>query len=162
MRIAIVFLLTAVVATAQTSSTLRQKYGQPTSETYDGQPTEIYKVRPDIKVSVRYTKHGDVCSMFIGPVSETTNGEPSLLKSQPLDDVIDELVPKDQRGTHVMDTILSGSCLPPLPSYVCTGTDEKYKRLSIHLRGGLDAYNFASIEWKHRKCQTPASTKRTK
>jgi hypothetical protein len=97
--------------------------------------------------------------MFIAPLSETTNGAPTLLKTQPLDEVIDELVPKDQRGTHVMDTILSGRCPA---SFVCTGTDEKYQRLSIHLRGNLDAYNFASIEWKHRKCQTPVSTKRAK
>jgi len=145
--------------TAQTSSTLRQKYGQPTSETYDGEATEIYKVRPDIKVTVRYTKRGDVCSMFIGPVSKTTNGEPPLLKSQPLDDVIDELVPEHQRGTHIMDTFLNITCLP---NYDCYGTQKDYKRLLIIHNGSIDAYRYASIEWKHRKCQTPASTKRAK
>jgi hypothetical protein len=149
MRIAFIFLLTAVVATAQTSSTLRQKYGQPTSETYDGEPVEIYKVRPDIKVTVRYTKRGDVCSMFIGPVSETTNGKPFLLKSEPLDEVIDELVPEDQRGTHIMDTFLNITCLP---NNDCYGTRKDYEQLLIVHNGSIDAYRYASIEWKHRKC----------
>ena len=159
MRIAIILLLTAVVATAQTSSTLRQKYGQPTSDIYNGQPVEIYKVRPDIKVTVRYTKQGDVCSMFIAPLSETTNGKPSLLKSQPLDEVIDELVPEDQRGTHIMDTFLNMTCLP---NNNCYGTQQDYKQLVIVHNGSIDAYRYVSIEWKHRKCQTPASTKRVK
>ena len=148
MRIAIIFLLTTVVATAQTPSTLRQKYGQPTSETYDRQPAEIYKVRPDIRVTVRYTKRGEVCSMFIGPVSETTDGKPSLLKSQPLDEVIDELVPEDQRGAYLMGTFLNITCLP---NNNCYGTRQDYKRLSIVHNGSIDAYRYASIVWKHRK-----------
>jgi hypothetical protein len=149
MRIAFVFLLVAVVATAQTSSTLREKYGQPTSDTYDGQPVEIYKVRHDMKVTVRYTKHGDVCSMFIAPLSETTNGKPSLLKSNALDEVIDELVPKDQRGKYLMGTFLNITCLPKND---CYGTEEDYQRVLIHKHGSTDAHPYASISWKSRAC----------
>src|SRR5215471_9107902 len=149
MRIAFVILLTVVVATAQTGSTLRQKYGQPISDTYDGQPVEIYRVRPDIKVTVRYTKHGDVCSMFIAPLSEVTNGKPSLLKSQPLDDVIDELVPKDQRGKYLMGTFLNITCLP---NNDCDGTEEDYQTVLIHKHGSVDAHPYASISWKSRAC----------
>jgi hypothetical protein len=155
MRIAIFFLFTALVATAQTSSTLRQKYGQPTSATYKGKPTsETYNVRPGVKVTVSYAKSGDVCAMLIAPLSETENGKPSLLKSQPLDDVIDELVPKDQRGTYLMGTFLNITCLPDND---CYGTNENYKRLSIYRNGSIDAYRYASIHWKHRECQTPGT-----
>ena len=149
MRIAIVFLLTAVVATAQTPSTLRQKYGPPASETYN--------VRPDIKVTVIYAKTGDVCEMLIQPASEMPNGKPSLLKSNPLNEVIDELVPKDQRGAYLMGTFANIICLP---NDDCRGTDESYERLSIFRNGGIDAHRFASIHWKRDVCQTPPSTKR--
>lgn len=157
MRIVVVFLLMAVVVTAQTSSTLRQKYGQPTSQTVDRQPTEIYKVRPEIKLIARYTKRGDVCSMFIAPLAETTDGKPSLLKSQRLEEVIDELVPENQRGAYVMGTFLDIICLPRND---CWGSRKDYKQVSITYNGGVDAYRFAAIEWKHRKCQASAATKR--
>ena len=149
MRIAFLFLLTVVVATAQTASTLRQKYGEPTSDTYDGQPVEIYRVRPDIKLTVRFTKHGDICSMIIAPLSEPTNGKPSLLKSQPLDDVINELVSKDQRGKYLMGTFLNLTCLP---NNDCYGTEEDYQRVLIHKHGSTDAHPYASISWKGRTC----------
>ena len=155
MRIALLFLLTAVVATAQTASTLRQKYGLPTSDIYNGQRVEIYKVRPDIKVTVRYTKHGHVCSMFIAPLSETTDGKPSLLKSQPLDEVIDELVPKEQRGKYLMGTFLNIICLPKND---CFGVEEAYQKLLIHRHGSTDAHPYASIQWKHRTCARLAKT----
>lgn len=156
MRIAIILSLLAVVATAQTSSTLRQKYGQPTSATYSGRPTsETYNVRPDIKVTVRYTKGGDVCEMFIAPTSETKDGKPSLLKSQPLDEVIDELVPKEQRGKHLTDTFLDIICLPKND---CFGVDWNYQRLTIHVHGSTDAHPYASIYWKHRTCARLAKT----
>jgi hypothetical protein len=158
MRIAIILLLTAVAATAQTSSTLRQKYGQPTdSETYKGRPTsETYKVRPDIKVSVEYTKGGDVCEMFIEPVSGTKDGKPPLLKSQPLDEVIDELAPKESRGKHLMDTFLDIVCLPRND---CFGVDWNYQKLAIHVHGSTDAHPFASIRWRHRTCAQLAEKK---
>ncbi|HZE71633.1 MAG TPA: hypothetical protein VE135_19170 [Pyrinomonadaceae bacterium] len=148
MRIAIVFFLTGVVSTAQTSSTLREKYGQPVSETYN--------VRPDIKLTVTYAKSGDVCEMLIKPASETQNGKPSLLKSQPLNEVIDELVPKEQRGAYLMGTFVNIICLP---NDDCGGTDETYQRLSIFRNGGIDAHRYASIHWKRDVCKNPVPTK---
>jgi hypothetical protein len=153
MRIAVIVLLAAVVSTAQTSSTLRQKYGQPTSETHNGRPmSETYNVRADIKVTVRYTKSGDVCEMFVAPLSETTDGKPSLLKSQPLDEVIDELVPKEQRGKQLMDTFLNIACLPKND---CFGVERNYQRLTIHVHGSTDAHPYASIQWKNHTCAAP-------
>jgi hypothetical protein len=156
MRIAIILLLIAIVATAQTSSALRQKYGQPTSGTHNERPTsETYNVRPDIKVTVTYTKRGDVCEMFIAPVSETKDGKPFLLKSQPLDEVIDELVPKELRGKYLMGTFLNIICLPKND---CFGVDEDYQRLTIHVHGSTDAHPYASIHWKNRTCARLAKT----
>jgi len=148
MRIVFVFLLAAIIATAQTPSKLRQKYGPPTADIYDGQPVEIYKVRPDMKVTVRYTKHRDVCSMYIASL-ETTNGKPSLLKSQALNDVIDELVPQDQRGKYLMGTFINIICLPDND---CSGTEENYQKVLIHKHGSLDAHPYGSISWKGRAC----------
>lgn len=156
MRIAIILFLTAFVATAQTSTTLRQKYGQPTSETYKGPPTsQTYNVRPDIKVTISYAKNGDVCAMLIQPVSETKSGKPSLMKSQPLFEVIDELAPKEQRGKHIMDTFLNITCLPDND---CFGVEWNYKRLKIHVHGSTDEHPFASIDWKSHTCARLAKT----
>jgi hypothetical protein len=143
MRVAILLLLTAMVAGAQTPNSLRQKYGQPTSETYN--------VRPDIKVTVTYAKTGEVCEMLIKPFSETETGTRFLLKSQPLDKVIDELVPKDQRGKYLMGTFVNMVCLP---NDDCGGTDASYERVSIFRNGSIDAHRFASIHWKREMCES--------
>ena len=147
MRIAILFLLACVVATGQTSSTLHQKYGQPTSETYN--------VRPNIKVTVTYAKTGEICEMLIEPIAETGNGNRSLLKSQPLEEVIDELVPKEQRGKYLMGTFLNIICLPKND---CFGVEEDYQKLLIHRHGSTDAHPYASIHWKTHTCARLAKT----
>jgi hypothetical protein len=141
MRMAVFLLLVCVVATGQTSSTLRQKYGQPTSETYN--------VRPNIKVTVTYAKTAEICEMLIQPIAETENGKPSLLKSQPLAEVIDELVPKEQRGKYLMGTFLNIICLP---NNDCFGVEENYEKVLIHRHGSTDAHPYASIHWKTHTC----------
>lgn len=140
MRIAIVFLLACAAATAQSSSTLRQRYGQPVSETYD--------VRPDVIVTVTYAKTGEMCEMLIQPIKETNSGKPSLLKSQTLNEVIDELVPKVQRGKYVIGSFLNITC----PNDDCSGTEEDYEKVLIHKHGRIDAHRYASISWKSDAC----------
>jgi hypothetical protein len=146
MRTVILLFLTCTIATAQTSASLREKYGNPSSETY--------RVRPDINVTVTYAKTGEVCEMLIKPASETVNGKPSLLKSQSLKDVIDELVPKDERGTFIIGTFVNLVCLP---NNDCAGVDESYQRLSIFSNGSTDAHRFATIRWKRDACESPKS-----
>ncbi len=152
MRIAIILLLTVVLVTAQDFRTLRQKYGQPISEKHNGRTSsETYKVRPDIKVTATYTKSGDLCEILIAPLSETKEGKPSLLKSEPLNEVIDELVPEEKRGKHLIDTFINITCLPKND---CFGVDRNYQRLTIHVHGSTDAHPYASIQWKHHTCKT--------
>jgi len=141
-----VLLFTCTVATAQTSTSLREKYGNPSSETF--------RVRPDINVTVTYAKTGEVCEMLIKPASETVNGKPSLLKSQPLKDVIDELVPKNERGAFIIGTFVNVVCQP---NNDCAGANESYQRLSIFSNGSTDAHRFATIRWKRDACQSPKS-----
>jgi hypothetical protein len=144
---AVFFLLMCVVATGQTSSTLRQKYGQPTSENYN--------VRPNIKVTVTYAKTSEICEMLIQPIAETEDGKPSLLKSEPLAEVIDELVPKEQRGKYLMGTFLNIICLSKND---CFGVEEDYEKVLIHRHGSNDAYPYASIHWKTQTCGRLAKT----
>ena len=142
MRIVILLFICCAVAAAQTSTSLREKYGNPAYESY--------LVRPDISVTVTYAKSGEVCEMLIKPASESENGKPAVLKSQPLDEVIDELVPKDQRGKILMGTFVNIVCLP---NNDCDGTNESYERLSIFRNGSTDAERFASIHWKRDACK---------
>ena len=92
--------------------------------------------------------------MYIAPLAEATNGKPSLLKSQVLDDVIDELVPKDQRGKYIIGTFLNITCLP---NNDCYGTEEDYQRVLIHKHGSIDAHPYGSISWKGRACAERAN-----
>ena len=148
MRIAVILLLACTLSNAQSSSTLSAKYGHPTSETY--------RVRPDIVVTVSYAKSGDVCAMQIQSASRGENGKPTLLKSQPLNEVIDELVPKETRGRFLMGTFANINCLP---DGGCDGTNESYERLSIFRGGNIDAYRFADITWKLEVCKAEETNK---
>lgn len=133
----------------QTSSTLRQKYGQPTSETYN--------VRADIKVTVTYAQPGEVCEMLIQPIAETQNGRPSVLKLQPLKEVIDELVPKEERGKFITGSFLNIVC----PNDDCGGVEEDYEKVLIHRHGSIgsiDEHRYAFIQWKTDTCARLAKT----
>ena len=149
MRVVILLLLTCGIASAQTTaSELRHKYGQPVSETYN--------VRPDVTVTVTYAKSGAVCELLIKPSSKSETGKPPLLKSQPLNAVIDELVPTSQRGKYLMAGFVNIFCMP---DGGCEGTEESYERLTIFRNGGTDAHRFASITWKRNACENPQPPK---
>jgi hypothetical protein len=147
MRIAFLLFFTCSVTVAQTPTSLRQKYGPPISETY--------RVRPEIIATVTSAKTGEICQILIKPASETQEGKPALLKSQLLNDVIDELAPKAERGTYIIGTFLNMTCLP---NNDCWGTEESYERLEIYRYGGTDAYRDAYIHWKRDACKSLMST----
>ncbi len=137
-------LLTCAVAVGQTSNDLRQKYGATVSETF--------KVRPSIVVTVTHAKTGEVCEMLIAPQLPSTpiksNG--TVLKSKVLNEIIDELVPANQRGKFLMGSFLNLTCLPDND---CAGTGEDYERVYIYRNGGIDAHRYATIQWKGSACK---------
>jgi len=139
MKAALIILLTCMATMGQTSSHLRQKYGTPISETF--------KVRPDIIVTVRYEENGKVSEMVIEPQPDATiiKSRHKRIKSQMLQEVIDELVPPETRGKFVIGTGLNITCLPEND---CFGAEEEYERVIIYRNGSNDEHRYATIQWK--------------
>ena len=144
MRTIIVIVLSCVIIAAQTSNDLRQKYGAPLSETF--------KVRPGIVVTVTRAKTGEICEMLITPQLPVTpiKSSGAFLKSKTLDEVVNELVPRDQRGKFLMGSFLNLTCLPEND---CGGTGEDYERENIYRKGGIDEHRYATIQWKDNACR---------
>jgi len=143
MKIVFLISLTWVIMTPQNSTELRHKYGDPLSE--------VYSVRPGIVVTVTYAKNGAVCEMAIEPQRPPTpvKSQDTLLKSDVLNKIIDELAPQEQRGKHLNGTFLNMACLPRND---CAGTLESYERATIYRNGGDDAHRYAVIQWKKATC----------
>lgn len=139
MKPVLMILLTCVAAVGQTSSDLRLKYGAPISETF--------RVRPDIIVTVSYDKNSKVSEMVIEPQPDATiiKSRHNRIKSQMLQEIIDELVPPEKRGKFVMGTILNITCLPEND---CSGASEEYERVIIYRNGSTDEHRYATIQWK--------------
>ncbi len=139
MKLMLLLLLTCAVVAAQTAGDLRQKYGMPISETF--------KVRPDIRVTVSYDKKGKVSEMLIEPALDGTiiKSRYRRIKSELLKEIIDELVPPNQRGKLIMGSFLNLACLPEND---CYGASEEYERVVIYRNGGNDEHRYATIQWK--------------
>jgi hypothetical protein len=127
----------------QSQGSLRQKYGSAMRESY--------LVRPGILVTVMYNKDKEVCEMLIEPQPPSTLIKSSdvKLESKVLNEIIDELAPKAERGKHLLSSFLNLTCLPRND---CAGTDETYERVVIYRNGGVNAHRYATIQWKKPGC----------
>jgi len=131
---------------SKSSETLRQRYGNPISETY--------MARPGIVVTASYGPSGQTCELVISPK------EPDLIvRKWPGSDELnadleleleDELVPASERGKHKIDTFLDIVCLPEND---CFGVESDWEDLSIYRNSGHKGPHYSKIEWKRRECQ---------
>jgi hypothetical protein len=129
---------------AQSPETLRQRYGQPVSETF--------LVRPGIVVSASYGASGQTCELVIAPKQpDTISPKPD---ARPIDDKVleeigDELVPKSERGKYIIATFLDIICLP---ENNCAGVEENYQKLVIYRKAGEKGSHYETIRWKRTEC----------
>jgi hypothetical protein len=72
------------------------------------------------------------------------------MQSRTLTEIIDDLVPKSERGKPLMGTFLNMRCLP-LDN--CWGVMNTYERVTIERNGGDDKERYARIRWKGRECR---------
>jgi hypothetical protein len=147
MKAILLLLLIGLTVNAQSVRELRQKYGEPVSE--------IFQVRPNVTVTVRIGRTGDVCEMVIAPQLPSTaiKSNDYVFKSAVLNEIIDELVPASQRGESLMGGFLNLRCLPQDD---CAGTSDDYENLNIYRNGGDDAHRYATIQWKRTDCKIPS------
>jgi hypothetical protein len=137
---------------AHSTDTLRQRYGQPVSETF--------LVGPGIFVSATYGTSGNTCELVIGPGTKEPDPNNKMMKrwpgSDPIDDNVlqeigNELVPKSERGDYVIGTFMNVFCLPEND---CAGVKEDYQNLAIFRSnaGVKGASRYETIRWKRTEC----------
>jgi hypothetical protein len=108
----------ATVTTAQTASELRAKYGEPqmSQVANNHSVVERYLVRPNILMTIRYTKHGLPCEAVIEPVPDSTPREGRVAHAAEGDymataeviKLINELVPIEKRGKKTGEGSMNG------------------------------------------------------
>ncbi len=145
MKALFAILLICISVNAQSQEELHKKYGSPISETLT--------IRPGVFLTINYDETGDICEMIIHPQQLTLNlNSPTTetMQSTTLTEIIDELVPKNQRGKLIMGTFLNIVCLP---SNNCFGSMSTYERVTILRNGGDDKERYAKIRWEGKTCR---------
>jgi hypothetical protein len=145
MKTILVSLLFCLTANAQSPEDFHKKYGPAISETFP--------LRQGIFLTVSYAKTGQVCEMIIHPqeiISDLDFPITKTMQSRTLTEIIDDLVPKSERGKPLMGTFLNMRCLP-LDN--CWGVMNTYERVTIERNGGDDKERYARIRWKGRECR---------
>jgi hypothetical protein len=139
MKILLILLLFCTAAGAQTKDELRRKYGEPFSE--------IFLVRSGVTVTATYEPNAHIKELLIAPQlpSELIKSKPATLSYDTLREIIDELIPRKERGENLMSSFLNITCLPQND---CAGSSEEYEKLTIYYNAGKDGANYAVIQWK--------------
>jgi hypothetical protein len=119
------------------SSSLRQKYGNPTSETFP--------VRPSVIAVVSYDGVGKIQEIVIKPKPD--DEKVKTIDDKTLEPILDELIPKKERGKYLKGTFFNIICFP---ANDCGGTGEDYENVYIFRNGNSNAYPFVTITWKNK------------
>ncbi len=131
-------------APAQTTQTMRSKYGPPVSETF--------AVGHGITATLSFGSTGEACEMIVAP--EQPRGQiksrGTTMTTATLDKVLDQLVPPASRGTMLMGTFVNMTCLP---ANDCAGTSTAWEHVTIYRNGSTDRYPYATIQWKRAGCE---------
>ena len=132
---------------ATDSSTLRQHYGQPISETF--------LVSSGITATATYGPNGETCELLIAPEQTST-----LIKNWPgsatipyetLKQTEDELIPTSERGKSEGGGILNFVCLPYND---CAGSSQDWEKIVEYSNAGKNgAARYAVIQWRRNECQ---------
>lgn len=132
-------LVTATVANAQSDRFRNYK------------PVQAYEVRPGVLVIPTYVE-GQVCSLEVQKRAYSkgvADLRPGLTRKQ-ITDVLDELVPADERGPK--DTSLGKDYLSAYTGNSITSFAE-YKNLSIYIYGQTSIGDvIALVKWKRSGC----------
>jgi hypothetical protein len=140
-----VLLICATVNGQNSRAQLNQRYGTSRSETFN--------VRPNVFLTVSYTETEEICEMIVHPQRLTESLDSPITRtiaSSELTEIIDELVPVNQRGKRLMGTFLNLICLP---LNNCGGTMDSYELVTILRNGGNNKERYATIRWKHLDCR---------
>jgi len=132
-----------VLLSSDTSTDFSKRYGSPISETY--------LVRPAIVASVSYGKSGHACEIVISPnqLGGVIKSRNTTINSQQLTDVLDEILPVEERGKMRMAIFVHLICGP---SNDCEGTQTIGDTVEIYRNGGDNNEHYATIQWNRDEC----------
>jgi hypothetical protein len=127
------------VVFGQSREELRRKYGDPISETF--------LVRPGIGVTVTYSNTGRITEIMISPqTTDLIKSKGKSLNKDAVKAILEELVPKSDRGKFLIGTFENIICLPDND---CQGTSEAYEKVTIYFNSGTEGgVNYAVLRWK--------------
>jgi hypothetical protein len=122
---------------------------------------EAYEIRPGILMIPRYSADGQVCEIGLEELHyspESIRLDSSLSRKE-IDQIFDELVPADERGSRAKD--FAGTLITQGGHSLTTNID--FENVSIQIygdaspaagKGGTTADEVAAtLKWKNRKCQ---------
>lgn len=122
MRILLVAFVVSITLSAQSVDDLRQKYGNPVSQTF--------ALRQGIGLRVKSKTNGVITEMRIVP-----NSTDGLIESRDMTlayelakDLLAELLPPSRRGKFVIGTFVHALCMPEND---CAGVSEDYENVHI-------------------------------
>jgi hypothetical protein len=149
LRLALLLFVVALQSsfTGRSALSLRERYGQPISETF--------LVRPGIAVSAVYGKSGDVCELLVSPQKPSSlvksANDTATIDFNQMTEIIDELVPVSERGKGVLSGMLNLRCLP---ADDCAGSAGHWEKLVIYRNGGHGGEHYATIHWQRDECNS--------
>lgn len=137
-------ILAAISSNSQTSAELRSKYGEPQMSKIKNGRTELerYLVRPNIVMTIYYTKNGRPRDAMIQPLKGTRSKDDTsqhppqgdYMSTADVIDIINEIVPIERRGKRFGDgTMNGGDPLMKLNHPGCSGGyDAYYENVSFY------------------------------
>lgn len=149
-RIYVLFLLLGLASfSADTSQTLRERYGQPISETYI--------VKPGVVASAKYGVSGHVCAIAIKPqqaLHPLKRRGNTIGNSSQVFAILEELAPEQERGKRQTPAFLNLVCMGPDTGEMdCGGVREDWERLVVYRMGNDSVQHYATIQWKRDECR---------
>ena len=133
------WLLPSGTLAAQSRNELRQKYGEPVSETFI--------VRPGVSVTATFGTNGRITEFVISPhITSNIKSRLNSLSKDSVTVIIDELVPPAVRGKHVISTFINADC-PPAND--CYGSSDTYEKATIYYNSAEKGrVNYAVVDLK--------------
>ena len=153
-RFGLVLLWALASFPADTSQTLRERYGLPIFDPHGTRGSETFAVRSTVVASVRYGKSGYVCDILIRPSNAAypLNRRSNSINSKLMSEILDELVPRERRGERRTSGPLHIACGSDHPDLDCGGAEFDWEKLVIHRNGGGESEQCASVRWKRDEC----------
>lgn len=132
-------MVTALPLLGQSQEALRQRYGEPTAETF--------VVRPGIVVTVSYSDRRRITELLISRENrELIKSRGRTLSHDSVNEIIDELVPVSSRGKYIMAGFVNMACLPEND---CYGTTRTYEKVTIYYNAAAAGQvHYAVVQWK--------------